>query len=382
MRVALVHDWLDTWRGGENVLAELVQLFPGAELYSLVDFLPEGLRSQLGGKRARTTFLQFLPFASTRFRYYLPLMPLAIESLDLDCFDLILSSSHAVAKGAKTRKGQIHLCYCYTPMRYAWDLSEQYLAVSGISASPAAPLVRYALSRLRVWDRQTSSRVDRFFAISNHVRDRIRRCYGRDSTVIYPPVDTDYFSPDPGAPPPIDREFYVTASRWVPYKRIETIVAGFTLLPNRRLIVIGDGPESNRVRAEAGPNVEFTGELPRNDLRRLLQHAKAFVFAAEEDFGILAVEAQGCGTPVIAYGRGGALETVIAGEQGATGAFFDEQSPLAIAEAVRSFDGVLPDIDPQVCVASAARFTSDRFRQSIASAVERAYTELKGNGSV
>jgi glycosyltransferase involved in cell wall biosynthesis len=377
MRIALVHDWLDTWRGGENVLAELITLFPDAELFALVDFLPDVWRSRLGGKRAHTSFLQRLPYARTRFRNYLPLMPTAIESLDVGAYDLVLSTSHAVAKGVRTRPDQLHICYCFTPMRYAWDLSEQYLAVSGIAHGPAAPLVRALLRRLRAWDRRTSSRVNQYVAISDYIRDRIHRCYDRDATVIHPPVDVDFYTPDTMAPPPAQRDYYVTASRWVPYKRIDAIVAAFKTLPDRRLVLVGDGPEAPRIHAAAGANVEFVGEVPRERLRDLLRGARAFVFAAEEDFGILPVEAQACGTPVIAYGRGGALETVIEAGAGRTGVFFHEQTPATIADAVSRFDVEIAGIDPAACAHHAQRFASGRFAREIRAFVERAHGDFR-----
>jgi glycosyltransferase involved in cell wall biosynthesis len=377
MRIALVHDWLDTWRGGENVLAELVAIFRDADLFALVDFLPEAWRPRLAGKRAQTSFLQHLPFARTRFRNYLPLMPMAIESLDVGAYDLVLSTSHAVAKGVRTHSHQLHLCYCFTPMRYAWDLSEQYLAVSGIGQGPAAPLVRALLHRLREWDRRTSARANQYIAISEYIRERIHRCYERDATVIYPPVDVDFFTPDPMAPAPAQRGTYVTASRWVPYKRVDAIVAAFKTLPDHRLIVVGDGPEAPRIRAAAGANMEFVGEVPREELRELLRGARAFVFAADEDFGILPVEAQACGTPVIAYGRGGALETVIEDGAARTGVFFREQTPAAIADAVRRFDGGVAAIDPIACVDNAQRFARGRFAREMRAFVERAYGDFR-----
>ena len=363
-RTALVHDWLDTWRGGENVLAALVGLYPQADLFAVVDFLPDDLRGRIAGKRATTTFIQRLPFAQTRFRSYLPLMPRAIESLDLGAYDLVISSSHAVAKGVRTRPDQLHVCYCLTPMRYAWDLSEQYLEVSGIGRGLRGLAARALLGRLRDWDRRASGRVDHFIAISDFIRERIRRCYDRDAAVIHPPVDVDFFTPPVASLPPASRRDFVTASRWVPYKRVEAIVAAFRELPDRRLVVVGDGPQARQVRAAAGPNVEFVGELPRQALREALRRARAFVFAAEEDFGILPVEAQACGTPVIAFGRGGTCETVVGHPApGATGLFFAEQSPGAIAQAVRDFDRVAEDFRPESCVQNAARFGGRRFAE-------------------
>jgi glycosyltransferase involved in cell wall biosynthesis len=376
MHIALVHDWLDTWRGGENVLAEIVALYPAADVFALVDFLPDDLRARLRGKRARTSLLQHLPFARTRFRLFLPLMPKAIESFDLAGYDLVISSSHAVAKGVRTTPDQLHICYCHSPMRYAWDLQEQYLAQSGFGAGLEGMIVRWMLKRLRNWDRATAGRVQHFVANSDYIRERISRCYGRNATVIHPPVDVDFFTPGSTAPPPAQRDYYLTASRWVPYKRIDAIVAAFKALPDHRLIVIGDGPEAPYVRAAAGANVEFVGEVPRERLRDLLRGARAFVFAADEDFGILPVEAQACGTPVIAYGRGGALETVI--EDGArTGVFFHEQTPAAIADAVSRFDVEIAGIDPAACVHNAQRFASARFAHEIQAFVERAYGDFR-----
>jgi glycosyltransferase involved in cell wall biosynthesis len=373
MRVALVHDWLDTWRGGENVLAEIVALYPDADLFALVDFLPDASRPRLGDKRARTSFLQRLPFARTHFRSFLPLMPRAVEAFDLAPYDLVISSSHAVAKGAMTSAAQTHVCYCHSPMRYAWDLREQYLDQTGYGRGPRGAIVRRVLDYLQRWDRAASARVDRFVANSAHIRERIARCYGRDAAVIYPPVDVDFFTPDATVTAPAARSYYVTASRWVPYKRVDMVAAAFRELPERRLIVVGDGPEAARIRAAAGRNVELVGEVPRERLRELLRGARAFVFAAEEDFGILPVEAQACGTPVIAYGKGGSLETVRGpGDAGPTGAFFAEQRPGAIAAAVRAFDAPLRTLFAADCRANAERFAAPRFRAEFAAFVDAA----------
>lgn len=377
MRVALVHDWLDTWRGGENVLAEMVAVFPAADVFALVDFLPDHARTSLRGRRARTSFLQHLPFSRKHFRLFLPLMPRAIESLDVPGYDLVISSSHAVAKGVLTTTDQLHICYCHSPMRYAWDLREEYLAQSGLGAGLKGMIVRRMLNRLRDWDRMSAARVQCFVANSDFIRERISRCYGRDATVIYPPVDVGFFSPDMMVLNPAQRDYYVTGSRWVPYKHIDAIVAAFQNLPDRRLLVAGDGPEAPRVRAAAGSNVELLGEVSRERLRDLLRGARAFLFAAEEDFGILPVEAQACGTPVIAYGRGGALETVVGTGAGRTGMLFHEQSPAAIADAVRRFDAEIAGIDSSACVRNAQRFASERFAREIRAFVERTYGDFR-----
>ncbi len=244
------------------------------------------------GKHAHTTFVQRIPGARRHFRTLLPLFPRAIESLDVSSYELVLSSSHAVAKGVRTSPAQLHICYCHTPMRYAWDLRDQYLAPRGLASGVRGAVVHRVLDRLREWDRRTSARVTHFIANSQFVRERIARCYDRTAAVIHPPVDTDFFTP--AATGKLStRDYYFAASRWVPYKRMDLIAAAFRGLPDRRLVVAGDGPEAARVRAAAGPNVEFVGEVAREHMRDLLRGARAFVFAAEEDFGILPVEAQG-----------------------------------------------------------------------------------------
>ncbi len=375
-RIAVVHDWLDTWRGGENVLAEVLALYPRADLFALVDFLPDGLRERVGGRHARTTFLQRTPGAHRHFRLLLPLFPRAIESIDLAGYDLVISISHAVAKGVRKAPGALHLCYCLTPMRYAWDLREAYL---GSTTRLKRALANRVLDRLRVWDRASAAGVDRFAGISSYIVARIQANYGRAAQVLYPPVDVDYFTPGPlaqSAP-----GYYFTASRWVPYKRIDAIVAAFRALPERRLVVAGDGPEAARVRAAAGPNVEFAGEVPRERLRELMRGARAFVFAAEEDFGIVPLEAQACGTPVIAYGRGGALETLRGNAApGRSGLFFDTQTPEAIAAAVRAFESLPATPAAADCRANAERFSTPRFRTEFAAFVEDAWRAHRSGG--
>ena len=372
-RIAVVHDWLDTWRGGENVLAEIVAEYPQADLFALVDFLPPAYRPRLLGKRARTSFVQRLPGAKRHFRRYLPLFPAAIESLDLAAYDLVISNSHAFAKGARVAPPQLHLCYCNTPMRYAWDLREQYLSVTGLGSGLRGRLVRPMLDRLREWDRRTAGRVDRFAANSRYIAERIRRTYGRDATVIHPPVDTAFFTPADRPFPPAEREYYVTASRWVPYKRVDLIVAAFAQL-RRPLVVVGEGPEDTNVRRHANSSITFAGEVRRERLRDLLRGARAFVFAAEEDFGILPVEAQACGTPVIAYGRGGARETIDTTER-RTGHLFDVQSAEAIARAVESFERSIDAFDAAACRAQAERFGVARFRAELRRFVSSALQE-------
>ena len=365
MRIAIVHDWLDTWGGAELALAELLALFPEADLFTLVDFMTSEDRVRLGSRTIRTSYIQRLPFARTAFRRYLPLFPRAIERFDVSAYDLVISSSHAVAKGVRTTPAQLHICYCYTPMRYAWDLQDQYLRQTGLDRGLRGRTVRRSLARLRSWDLGASARVDDFVAISRTIAERIRRCYDREATVIYPPV---------AAPSPVvdttRGSAYVTVSRLVPYKRVDLIIAAFRLLPDRQLVVIGDGPERARIETVAGPNVRLLGRAPDGIRDQWLAGARAFVFAAEEDFGIAPLEAQARGTPVIAYGRGGALETIRGLDAPApTGVLFTEQTPDAIAASVREYETHAQRITANACRENAARFSAHRFRGEFAAFV-------------
>ncbi len=330
IKTAIVHDWLVTTGGAEKVLERMIAAFPEADLYSVCDFLSESDRAIVKGKRARTSFIQKLPLASKKYRNYLPLMPLAIEQFDLSEYDLIISSSYAVAKGVITGPDQLHVCMCYSPIRYAWDMMHQYLRETGLDQGLKSWLVRYLLHRLRIWDVRTANSVDHFISISKYIAGRIKKCYGRESTVIYPPVDCEKYKLCE-----TKEDYYLTASRLVPYKRVDLIVEAFSKMPDKKLVVIGDGPEFKKIAAKAGPNVTLMGYQTDSVLVEKMSKARAFVFAACEDFGIVPLEAQACGTPVIAYGRGGALETVI---DGVSGLFFEEQSIDSICKAINRFE--------------------------------------------
>jgi len=367
MKVAIVHDWLVTYAGAERVLEQILVLYPGADLFSLLDFVPPDQRAFLGGRRVRTSFIQRLPWARHKYRNYLPLMPLAIEQFDLSGYDLIISSSYAVAKGVITGPDQLHLCYCHSPIRYAWDLQHQYLSEAGLDKGVRSALTRYLLHRIRLWDLRTANGVDGFIAVSHFIARRIWKTYRRESVVIYPPVDVEAF-----AVGNTKGDYYVTASRMVPYKRIDLIVETFSSMPDRRLIVIGDGPDARRIRRQAGPNVQLLGHQPLPVLLEHLQRARAFVFAAEEDFGIAPVEAQACGTPVIAYGKGGVLESIRGPtDPRPTGIFFEEQTVPALAAAVERFERDSSSIDPSACRQNAVRFGVERFRSELRDYVER-----------
>ena len=373
-RVALVHEWLVDYSGSERVFEQFIEMFPDADLFSVVDFLPDSLRWFIKNKPVKTTFVQNLPRAQKSYRSYLPLMPFAIEQHDLSSYDLVISSAHAVSKGVLTGPRQLHVSYVHSPMRYAWDLQHQYLRESGLDRGLKGWVAKWFLHKLRIWDLRTANGVDCFVANSKFIGKRIAKTYRRDSDVVYPAVDIDGFAY-------VERkeDFYVTASRFVPYKRVDIIVEAFSGMPDRKLIVIGDGPDNAKVRAKAGPNVTFLGYAPKAELRDHLQRAKAFVFAAEEDFGIVPVEAQACGTPVIAFGRGGALETVNGLDTPApTGVFFGEQTAKAIRRAVDAFESNSGRILPAACRANAERFGAVRFRAEMAAIIEREWENFAG----
>jgi glycosyltransferase involved in cell wall biosynthesis len=374
MRVALVHDWLDVWGGGEAVLAGLVQLFPNADVFTLVDFLSADEHRRLGVPRTVTSPLQRLPAARRWFRYAAALRPQIIERFDLSGYDLVISDSHAVAKGARTRPGQLHVCYCHTPARFAWSMEGIYADRATEGSAWRRPLVRRALARFRDWDCRANSRINRFIANSRYTSAAIARCYGRDAAVVYPPVDIGRFAAagQHAAGEPAG-DAYVTVSRLVPYKRIEILVEAFRDLPARKLLVIGDGPERARLAARSAPNVEFAGRLDDAAVARHVAQSRAFLFAAEEDFGIAPIEAQAAGTPVIAFARGGVFETVRGlGDSEPTGVFFDAQSPGAVCAAVLAFEAQARRITRAACRENAARYSTARFHAEILKEIDTA----------
>ena len=353
MRVAIIHDWLVTNAGAEKVLKAIVECYPNADIFSLVDFLDsEQRREIILGKSVQTSFIQKLPFAKKHFRNYLPLFPKAIESFDLSGNDLIISSSWAVAKGVKKSKNQIHICYSHTPIRYAWDLYEEYTSnLSGVKKL----LVIGTLKYLRRWDIATLDRVDHFIANSTFVAKRIERTYQREATVINPPVDIEQFSLYEAK-----EDFYLCASRLVPYKKTKLIVEAFNLMPHKKLVVIGKGEEYEEIRAIAKPNIKVMGYQSDAVLKEYMQRAKAFVYMALEDFGIVPVEAMACGTPVIGYGRGGLRDSVVDKE---SGIFFEEQSVKSLKEAVERFERL--SFEPKKISAYAKKFSVQRFKEEL-----------------
>jgi glycosyltransferase involved in cell wall biosynthesis len=365
MRIAIVHEWLVTYAGSEKVLEVMLSMFPHADVFCLVDVMPECSRAWLKGHRVRTSYLQGFPGVQHYHRKLLPLMPFAVEQLDVSGYDVVISNSHAVAKGVITGADQLHICYCYTPMRYAWDLQVQYLNESNLNAGVKSLLARWMLHKCRIWDSRTADGVDHFVACSNYIARRILKTYRRDSTVIYPGVAVEDFHLCDAK-----RDYYVTCSRIVPYKKINLIVEAFRKMPDRKLVVIGDGPQFGQLETLATPNVKLLGAQPHEVLHSYLQGARAFIFAAEEDFGIAPLEAQACGTPVLAYGKGGACETVI---DGVTGYHFSEQTADSICAAVKRFERTPHLLDPHSIRAHALKFSEDRFRQEFGKLVESQY---------
>jgi Glycosyltransferase len=354
-KIAIIHDWYVTYAGAERVVEKILKHFPNADLFSVVDFLED--REFIMNKTVKTTFIQNLPFAKRKYRAYLPLMPIAIEQLDLSRYDVIISSSHAVAKGVLVGPDQLHICMCYSPIRYAWDMQHQYLEESGLNKGFKSLLARYILHKIRLWDVRTASGVDHFIAISDYIARRINKCYRRDSTVIYPPVFVDKFEF-------LDKKenYYLTSSRQVPYKKIDLIVEAFNRMPDKELIVIGDGPMHEKIKSIANSNVIILGYQSNAILVEYLKKAKAFIFAAEEDFGIAPLEAQASGTPVIAFGKGGAVETILNKPKYGiqqTGVFFYSQTTDAIISAIDEFESL--SISPYECRKNAERFSENRF---------------------
>jgi glycosyltransferase involved in cell wall biosynthesis len=368
MRTAVIHEWLVTYAGSERVVEQMLQLYPDSDLFSLVEFLPPEQRYFIQQKLVTTSFLQKLPFANPRFRSYLPLMPLAIEQFNLSEYDLILSSNHAVAKGVMTRADQLHVCYVHTPVRYAWDLQQQYLQGAKLDHGIKAVLTHLILHYLRMWDVASANRVDHFIANSCYVAQRIRKTYRRSAKIIYPPVEVERFFPN------YQREdFYFVLSRFVPYKRVDLIVKAFNQL-GLPLIVVGDGAERNYLRSIAKRNITILGHQPESTVVDLMQRCKAFVFAAAEDFGISLVEAQAAGAPVIAYAKGGANETVISG---VTGLLFPEQTVESLIDAVKTIEADQIKFKPEKLRQNAERFTPERFRQEFSDYIDRKWTEFQ-----
>jgi glycosyltransferase involved in cell wall biosynthesis len=368
-KIAIVHEWFVNYMGSEKCIESFVKLYPEADIFALVDYLDKKKREIiLNGKQVNTSFIQKLPFSQKKYRSYLPFFPLAIEQLDISDYDIILSSSHAVAKGVLTNANQMHVCYCHTPIRYAWDLYFQYLKDANLTSGVKSWIAKYILHKIRIWDFTTANRVDHFIANSKYIAKRIKKIYNREAEVIYPPVDINKFSS-------IEKkdDFYLTVARFVPYKKIDLVVSAFSKMPDKKLIVIGDGPDTEKIKSIAGSNIDLIGYQETEILKDYMQRAKAFVFAAEEDFGITTVEAQASGTPVIGFNRGGTSEIVI---DGRTGILFDQQSVDSIVDAVNLFERKEDQFDTSIIRNNAEKFSRIRFEKEINNFVNSKYSEF------
>ena len=373
MKVAIVQEWLVTVGGSDKVVKAILDVFPEADIYTLV--AKKEVCDELGipWEKVHTSFIQKMPLGTKKHRAYLPLFPFAIEQFDLRGYDVVISSSHCVAKGVLTKADQLHICYCHSPIRYCWDMYNEYLEESHLDKGFKSWLVRLMLHPIRQFDAIAGSRVDYYISNSDYVGQRIRKTYRRKATTIHPNIDISNFELCNDK-----QEYYLASSRLVAYKKIDTIIEAFNQMPDKKLVVIGCGPNLEAYRKLAKDNVTVMGYQPFDVLKDKMQHAKAFVFAADEDFGMIPIEAQSCGTPVIAYGHGGSLETVNGGK---TGLFFNEQTPEAIVEAVNKFESMgSQPFAPADCRQWAEGFSEERFKREIKEFVEKKYEEFKKNG--
>ncbi|MFN3874110.1 MAG: glycosyltransferase [Ignavibacterium sp.] len=375
MKTALVHEWLVFYAGGERVFESFTNIWKDADVFALVDFLNDEHRKIiLKGKHAHTTFIQKLPFAEKKFRSYLPLFPLAIESLNFSKYDVIISSSHAVTKGIRKKPNQLHISYCHSPMRYIWDEAETYFEAAKLNSGVKKIIATRILNYLRKWDLKTAKRPDFLLANSNYIAEKLKRIYNLESTVIYPPVDVDKFSC-------VEQkdDYYFVASRLVPYKRIDLIVEAFAQMPDKRLVVAGTGPELNKLKNKFLVNVEFIGYQDENTMKGLMQKARAFVFSAEEDFGIVVVEAMACGTPVIALNKGGTAETVIDGK---TGILFNDQTVENIKEAVKRFEKIEDTFNHKDIAEHTKKFSRQIFEEKMKNYVDEKIDQFFGKRKI
>lgn len=372
-KVAIVHEWLVDYSGSERVVEQLLNIFPEADLFALVENLPDNLKWFIKNKKVKTSFIQRLPWGKTKYRNYFPLMPFAVEQFDLRGYDIVISSNHAVAKGVLINSEQLHITYCHSPVRYAWDLYHQYIQEANLTTGIKGLFAKIGLHYLRLWDVASSNKVDYFVANSRFISRRIKRVYNRASVVIYPPVATEKFQLCEEK-----EDYYLAASRFVPYKKMDLIVEAFASMPDRKLVVIGEGPDFKKVSARKYSNIQFLGFQPFEVLQHHMQRAKGFVFAAIEDFGITPVEAMACGTPVIAFKEGGAKESVI---QDKTGVFFLEQEVEALKGAVNELEAKYNTFDFKQIRGHAETFGTEQFCEKFKAFVNAKYARFVENRS-
>jgi glycosyltransferase involved in cell wall biosynthesis len=375
MKTAIVFDWTNIAHGGaERVLEQIIYLYPDSDLYCIAEFVPEDQRGFFQGKHPATTFIQKLPFARRHFRMYVPLFPIAIEQLDLRRYDLVISSSHAFAKGVVTGPDQVHVCYCHSPIRSAWDMEHEYRTSDKRFSLVKKAATTVVFHYIRMWDTRTANGVDQFVANSRFIARRIEKVYRRDSVVVHPPVNVDAFEVG------TDRDdYYFASGRLTGYKRFDLLVEAFRLRPERRLVIVGHGSELKHLLQRAPRNVQFLGFRPFEELHDHLRRCRAFLFAGTEDFGISMVEAQACGTPLICYSKGGARDIVADGETGIT---FDEQTPEGVANAIDRFERTETLAPPAEIRRSTMRFSVETFRRRLSEAVDAAVAGVNGTGLI
>jgi glycosyltransferase involved in cell wall biosynthesis len=375
MKTAIIHEWFINYWGSEKCVESFVNILPKSDIFALIDFLKKEDRIKiLNGKKAKTSFIQKFPFAKSKYRNYLSFFPMAIEQLDISNYDLIISSNHSVSKGVLSNSNQLHISYCHSPMRYAWDLYFQYVNKSYFASGLKSWYARRLFHKIRIWDFISASRVDYFIANSNHIAKRIKKIYNRDCIVIHPPVDIKNFLLNTQKD-----NYYLTVSRFVPYKKVDLIVDTFSQMPDKRLVVIGDGPDKKRIKKIASKNVELLGFQSMDNLANYMRNAKAFIFASEEDFGITMVEAQACGTPVIAYRIGGASEIV---KDRKTGILFDKQNPTELKRAIEEFEKMENDFDLLEIRRHAENFDRKIFEEKIRLFIDEKWKEFKNNSQI
>ncbi len=361
MRVAIIHDWFISPGGSEKVVQKLIQLFPEADVYSLINvFSKDDINKFIIGKEVKTSFLQKIPWIKKYYRFFFPLFPLAMKSFNLSHYDLVISSSHSVAKGAKIRKGQMHICYIHTPVRYAWDLRKQYL-----QQTPTWFLKKIfiaTMAKIRKWDLKTNDTVNYFIANSNYVAERVKKNYNRESKVIYPPVNTEFFSESGNTERIEQSSYFIVVSRLVLYKRIDMIIKAFNQKPDLKLLIIGTGPKTKHLKSIAGKNITFLGYKTDGEIRNYFKFSRAAIFSAYEDFGITPVEAQACGTPVIALGQGGYLETIIDKK---TGVLYKDQTVKSLIKGIKKFLEVESSFDKNEIVKNVEKFNIERFNREV-----------------
>ncbi len=371
LKIAVVHDWLITYGGAERVLEQILAIFPQADLFALYDFTPDGERDYFQNKPVTTSFLQKFPMARKKYRSYLPFMPMAVEQFDLSEYDLIISSSHAVAHGVLTNSEQLHISYINNTMVYAWDLYHHYLKAGGLNKGISGLLARMIMHYIRNWDATSALRVDEYISNSHYMAGRIEKLYGRPSNVIYPPVEVDKFD--------IATEkddYYVTVARLVPFKRIDLIVAAFNQMPNKKLVILGDGPDMKALQESANENIKFLGFQNHDVVAMFVKKARAFLFSSVEPFGIAVVESLAAGTPVVAYGRGAAPEIV---RDGDNGILFEEQTSGSIVEAIERMETTTLTCDAQQMRADSNRFSTEQFKSQFQQFVHQAAQKKFGH---